>query len=63
MAKDTDKAKAQGYARGLKGKSGAANVIQGWGDDKQSSEARNEGFALGNRKRELEDAKKARAKK
>jgi hypothetical protein len=61
MAKDTEKAKAQGFARGLKGKSGAANVVQGWGDDKESSEARNEGFALGNRKRVNEAAKKARA--
>jgi hypothetical protein len=61
MAKDKEKAKAQGFARGLKGKSGAANVIQGWGDDKESSEARNEGFALGNRKRANEAARKARA--
>jgi hypothetical protein len=61
MAKDKEKAKAQGFDRGLKGKSGAANVIQGWGDDKESSEARNEGFALGNRKRVNEAARKARA--
>ena len=41
----------------------AANVIQGWGDDKESSEARNEGFALGNRKRANDAAKKARSQK
>jgi len=61
MAKDTEKARAQGFARGLKGKSGAAGFGQGWGDDKESSEARNEGFALGNRKRANEAARKARA--
>jgi hypothetical protein len=63
MAKDTEKAKAQGYARGLKGKSDSAGFGQGWGDDKASSEARNEGFALGNRKRANDAAKKARGNK
>lgn len=63
MAKDTEKARAQGYERGLKGKSGAANVVQGWADDKATSEARNEGFALGNRKRVNDAARRARGQK
>lgn len=63
MAKDTEKARAQGFARGLKGKSDAAGFGQGWGDDKESSEARNQGFALGNRKRVNDAAKKARSEK
>jgi hypothetical protein len=61
MAKDAEKARAQGYARGLKGKNGAAGFGQGWSDDKDSSEARNEGFARGNRKRASDALKKARA--
>jgi hypothetical protein len=63
MPKNNKKAHAQGFARGLKGKNDAAGMIQGWSDDKDASLARNEGFAQGNRQRESDQIKKARAKK
>jgi hypothetical protein len=64
-AKD-DKARAEGFKRGLKGKRDAAGVTQGWTDDKTSGVARSEGWVSGKRKRSLVEAeaeKKARAKK
>jgi hypothetical protein len=66
MPKDKDEARAEGFKRGLKGKRGAAGVMQGWTDDKASVVARSEGWVAGKRKRsqiEAEAAKKARAKK
>jgi len=45
------KARAQGFARGLKGKRDAAGVMQGWSDDKESGIARTEGWVSGKRKR------------
>jgi hypothetical protein len=59
------KARAEGFKRGLKGKSGAAGLTQGWTDDKASGIARTEGWIAGKRKRsqdEAEAAKKKRAK-
>jgi hypothetical protein len=58
-----DKARAQGFARGLKGKGDAAGLTQGWTDDKESGIARTEGWIAGKRKRardEAEAAKKTR---
>jgi hypothetical protein len=67
MAKDKDAARAEGFARGLKGKSDAAGITQGWTDDKASGVARTEGWVAGKRKRsQLEaeaQAEKRRAKK
>jgi hypothetical protein len=67
MPKDKDdEARAQGFKRGLKGKSDAAGVTQGWTDDKASGVARSEGWVAGKRKRsqiEAETEKKARGKK
>jgi len=60
------KARAQGFARGLKGKRDAAGMMQGWADDKESGIARTEGWVAGKRKRsqiEAEATKKAKAKK
>ena len=58
-----DKARAQGFKRGLKGKRDAAGVTEGWTDDKTSGVARTEGWVSGKRKKsqlEAEAAKKAR---
>jgi hypothetical protein len=66
MAKDKDEARAEGFKRGLKGKSDAAGVTQGWTDDKASGIARNEGWVAGKRKRartEAEAEKEAKAKR
>ena len=63
MAQDKDKARAEGFKRGLDGKSGAVGITQGWQDDKVSGPARTEGFIEGRRKRQSEEAKKARAKR
>jgi hypothetical protein len=60
------KARAEGFKRGLKGKSDAAGVMQGWTDDKASGMARTEGWVAGKRKRaqlQAEADKQARAKK
>ena len=60
-----DKARAEGFKRGLKGKSDAAGVTEGWTDDKTSGVARSEGWVAGKRKRsqnEAETRKKAKAK-
>jgi hypothetical protein len=65
MPKDKDKARAEGFKRGVDGKS-AAGMTQGWTDDKVSGVARNEGWVAGKRKRsqnEAEAAKKAKAKR
>jgi hypothetical protein len=65
MPKDKDEARAEGFQRGLKGKSDAAGVTEGWTDDKVSGVARSEGWVSGKRKRaqnEAEAAKKAKAK-
>ena len=63
-----EKARAEGFKRGLKGKGDAAGVTQGWTDDKASGIARTEGWVAGKRKRsrieaEAEAEKKARARK
>lgn len=50
MAKNKDDAKAEGFARGLKGKVGTAGITQGWGDDKAATDARTEGYMEGKRK-------------
>ena len=66
MAKDKDDARAEGFERGLKGKSDAAGMTQGWTDDKVSGVARTEGWVAGKRKRsqnEADAAKKARGRK
>lgn len=59
MAKDKDEARAEGFKRGLQGKTGTAGVMQGWTDDKAASLARTEGYTEGTRKRSrLQAAKK-----
>jgi hypothetical protein len=61
-----EKARDEGFTRGLKGKKDDAGVTQGWSDDKESGVARNEGWIAGKRKRaqnEAEAAKKAKGKK
>jgi hypothetical protein len=67
MAKDKDDdARAEGFKRGLKGKSDAAGMTQGWTDDKTSGVARSEGWVAGKRKRSqiaAEAEKKAKTKK
>jgi hypothetical protein len=64
MAKDKDEARAEGYERGLAGKSSAAGITQGWTDDKDSGPARAEGYAKGKRKRlQIEAEKRKRAKR
>ena len=64
MAKNKDEARAEGYERGLAGKSSAAGITQGWTDDKYSGPARAEGYAKGKRKRaQAEAAKRAAVKK
>lgn len=44
-----DQAETAGYRRGLKGKLGAAGVLEGWGDDRRASQARIRGFERGQR--------------
>ena len=64
MPKDKEEARAEGFKRGLKGKSDAAGVTQGWTDDKVSGVARSEGWVAGKRKKSQNDAeaeKKAKA--
>ncbi len=64
-AKD-DKARGEGFQRGLKGKTNSAAVTQGWTDDKTSTVARNEGWVAGKRKRaelQAETDRKAKGKK
>jgi hypothetical protein len=61
-----EKAREQGFARGLKGKKDAAGVTQGWTDDQASGVARTEGWVAGKRKRSQNAAqaeRKARADK
>jgi hypothetical protein len=47
----TEKARAEGFKRGLKGKNDSAGLTQGWTDDKASGTARTEGWIAGKRKR------------
>jgi hypothetical protein len=66
MPKDKDKARAEGFKRGVDGKRDAAGLTQGWTDDKASGEARSEGWVAGKRKRsqmEAEATRKIKAKK
>ena len=66
MPKDKEEARAEGFKRGLKGKSDAAGVTEGWTDDKVSGVARSEGWVSGKRKRaqnEAEAEKKSRGRK
>ena len=60
-----EKARAQGFQRGLKGKGDAAALTQGWTDDKTSGVARSEGWVAGKRKRSQVEAaaEKNKAKK
>ena len=51
MAKTKDEAKAEGFKRGLAGKTGTAGFTQGWSDDKILGNARTEGFNEGKKKR------------
>ena len=62
MAKKQDDARAEGYKRGLKGKTDAQGMMQGWADDKESSLARNEGWIAGKRKRSQIQAEETKAK-
>lgn len=59
----TKKARAEGFARGLKGKRDAAGLTQGWTDDKESGIARTEGWIAGKRKRAADEATAARSAK
>jgi hypothetical protein len=63
MAKNKDKAKAEGFKRGLAGKVGSAGMLQGWTDDKAAGTARGEGYAAGKRKRRRDAAEKAASDK
>ena len=60
MAQDKDVVRAEGFKRGLEGKSSAAGITQGWHDDKVSGPARTEGYIEGKRKRVREQAEAAR---
>ena len=51
MAQDKDEARAQGFKRGLEGKTSAAGITEGWKDDRTSGPARTEGFIEGKKKR------------
>jgi hypothetical protein len=60
-----EKARAEGFKRGLKGKRDSAGLTEGWTDDKASGTARTEGWIAGKRKRAqiaAEAAKKAKKK-
>jgi hypothetical protein len=59
VAKNKDKAKAEGFARGLKGKAGPAGMTEAWTDDKAASTARTQGYMEGKRKRMQVEAEKA----
>jgi hypothetical protein len=61
MPKDKEKARAQGFKRGLKGKGDAAGMTQGWTDDKAASVARSEGWVSGKKKKSQNDAAQAKA--
>ena len=63
MAKDKDQARAEGFQRGLDGKSDAAGFTQGWSDDKETGPARTEGWVAGKRKRAQNAAVAARKAK
>lgn len=54
--KKDDDARAEGFKRGLKGKTDAAGMTEGWTDDKTSGIARNEGWVAGKRKRSQAEA-------
>ena len=61
MPKDTDDARAEGYKRGLAGKTDAAGMTQGWTDDKDANVARSEGWVAGKRKRARNEATKGKS--
>ena len=63
MAKDRDAARAEGFQRGLDGKSDPAGFTQGWNDDKETGPARTEGWVAGKRKRAQNEAIAARKAK
>jgi hypothetical protein len=63
VAKDKDKARAEGFKRGLAGKGDAASLLQGWTDDKAASLARNEGYTAGSRERTRVAGRKKKADK
>lgn len=63
MAKNKDKAKAEGFKRGLDGKVGNAGPLQGWTDDKAAGTARTEGYEAGKRKRRRNAAEKVASDK
>ena len=58
-----EKARAEGFKRGLKGKGDAAGFTQGWTDDQASGVARTEGWVSGKRKRSHLEAVAAAEKK
>jgi len=62
VAKKQDDARAQGFKRGLKGRTDAQGMTQGWTDDKESSVARSEGWIAGKRKRSQIQAEETKAK-
>ena len=57
-----EKARGQGFTRGLKGKGDAAGLTQGWSDDQASGVARNEGWVAGKKKRAQIKAAEEKAK-
>ena len=63
MAKNKDDAKAEGFKRGLDGKTSAAGFTQGWTDDQASGTARSQGYVEGKRKRARNQAEKRAAGK
>ena len=65
MAKNKEKARAEGFARGMKGKDGPSGFCEGWTDDRAATDARTQGYMEGKRKRAsgLASRKAARGKK
>ena len=58
-----EKARDEGFKRGMKGKRDAAGLTQGWTDDKASGIARNEGWVAGKRKKAQLEAQAERTAK
>jgi hypothetical protein len=58
-----EKARDEGFKRGMKGKRDSAGLTQGWTDDKASGIARNEGWVAGKRKKAQLDAQAERTAK
>jgi hypothetical protein len=58
-----EKARDEGFKRGMKGKRDSAGLTQGWTDDKASGIARNEGWVAGKRKKAQLEAQAERTAK